>query len=53
MTNIRIDIDDLIRAARCLHEFKVVAAGEFWATIESTDEHRRALVKAGIQWWRD
>lgn len=51
--NIRILINDLIAAARVLHEFKVLAAGSMYATLELNDVQMRKLSAANIFWTID
>lgn len=48
--NVRIDIQDLIKVARLLGEFKTVAAGSLYATLELPVEQRRILSKQNIVW---
>lgn len=53
MENIRINICDLILVAKALHEFKVVAAGALYATIECDANMCMELSKRKIQWSMD
>jgi hypothetical protein len=43
MRNVRIRIEDLIRACRDLGEVRVVAAGSMYATLETEEEQRNKL----------
>ncbi|AHJ10726.1 hypothetical protein P106B_43 [Rhizobium phage vB_RglS_P106B] len=53
MKNVRIMIDDLIRACRALGEVHVVAAGSLYATLEIDETDRIALSSVGISWTFD
>lgn len=53
MKNIRINIQDLIYAARALGEFKVVAAGSMYATLELNADQRFKISEAGVDWSYD
>lgn len=51
--NVRILIIDLIIAARALHEFRLLAAGSTYATLELTEEQRERLSQARVEWSYD
>ncbi len=51
--NVRIAVIDLIIAARALHEFRVVAAGHSFATLELTARQRFDLTCAHVAWTLD
>ena len=53
MRNYRILIQDLIAAARALHEVKIVAAGSMYATLECDSPMLQKLSAAGIFWTED
>lgn len=50
MKNVRIDINDLIKACRRLGEVKVVAAGSMYATLECDLSMQSQLTMGGILW---
>jgi hypothetical protein len=50
MTNVRININDLVRACRALHDVRVVAAGSMYATLELDDVGRATLSRHNVNW---
>ena len=50
MRNIRIAIEDLVRACRALGEVRVIAAGSMYATLELDDIGCAQLSKRNIHW---
>ena len=48
--SVRILVIDLIIAARALHDFRVVAAGCTYATLELTETQRSRLTEARVTW---
>jgi hypothetical protein len=53
LMSVRILIDDLPAAARALRDFRVLAAGWLYATLETTARQRLNLTKAHVQWTWD
>lgn len=51
--NVRILINDLVGAARALYQFKVVAAGYAYATLELSEDQVTILSKHNITWQYD
>lgn len=51
--SVRISILDLIIAALALHEFRLVAAGHAWATLELTEAQLQKLTAARVHWQPD
>lgn len=53
MANVRININDLVRACRVLHDVRVVAAGSMYVTLELDAAGRETLSDYHIKWYFD